>query len=113
MNELPNGSFFLAEGRNPRKEIPVVIFSASMNQADMDRPKLVLITNAVPALASARIGSANAPSRSTSTAERQENPQEEEQDCDDSENDNHASDTIGHAYARARCNPAAQARTRA
>jgi CheY-like chemotaxis protein len=37
MNELPNGSFFLAEGRNPRKEIPVVIFSASMNQADMDR----------------------------------------------------------------------------
>jgi CheY-like chemotaxis protein len=34
---LPNLSGFDVLERNPRKEIPVVIFSASMNQADMDR----------------------------------------------------------------------------
>jgi DNA-binding response OmpR family regulator len=34
---LPNLSGFEVLQRNPRKEIPVVIFSASMNQADMDR----------------------------------------------------------------------------
>jgi CheY-like chemotaxis protein len=34
---LPNLSGFDVLERNPRREIPVVIFSASMNQADMDR----------------------------------------------------------------------------
>jgi CheY-like chemotaxis protein len=34
---LPNLSGFDVLEQNPRKEIPVVIFSASMNQADMDR----------------------------------------------------------------------------
>ena len=34
---LPVLSGFDVLERNPRKEIPVVIFSASMNQADMDR----------------------------------------------------------------------------
>ena len=34
---LPNVSGFEVLERNPRKEIPVVIFSASMNQVDMDR----------------------------------------------------------------------------
>jgi DNA-binding response OmpR family regulator len=34
---LPNLSGFEVIERNPRKEIPVVIFSASMDQADMDR----------------------------------------------------------------------------
>jgi CheY-like chemotaxis protein len=34
---LPNLSGFEVLERNPRKEIPIVIFSASLNQADMDR----------------------------------------------------------------------------
>jgi DNA-binding response OmpR family regulator len=34
---LPNLSGFDVFKRNPRNEIPVVIFSASMNQADMDQ----------------------------------------------------------------------------
>jgi CheY-like chemotaxis protein len=34
---LPTLSGFEVLQRNPRREIPVVIFSASMNQADMDR----------------------------------------------------------------------------
>ena len=34
---LPSLSGFDVLVRNPRKEIPVVIFSASMNQVDMDR----------------------------------------------------------------------------
>jgi CheY-like chemotaxis protein len=34
---LPNLSGFDVLEQNPRKEIPVVVFSASMNQADMDR----------------------------------------------------------------------------
>ena len=34
---LPTLSGFEVLERNPRREIPVVIFSASMNQADMDR----------------------------------------------------------------------------
>jgi CheY-like chemotaxis protein len=34
---LPDLSGFDLLQRNPRKDIPVVIFSASMNQADMDR----------------------------------------------------------------------------
>ena len=35
--KLPNLSGFDVLERNPRKEIPVVIFSASMSQADIDR----------------------------------------------------------------------------